>query len=210
MSANPGRPRIAAAAALLLPALAITFLAAGESTLWADRSITIWVQDHLPAWLEPATDFTNWFGRFHLVAPFVVVFATALAFVRRPAEALLALSSLTAWPLNNLLKRAVRSPRPEDLQVVEVSGWGFPSGHVMGLTVVAIVLVYIVLRGRARPAWRPAVGTAIIAFSFIVGLGRVHVGAHWPSDVLGAWLWSGILSLLLIMLYERRSKALSY
>jgi len=96
--------------------------------------------------------------------------------------------------LDNLLKVLIRSPRPlADLgvRVEEVRNtYGFPSGHVYG-----DVLVYGVLAVTA-PVWvhpRLVVPVRAVCLAVIVlsGPARVVVGAHWPSDALGGYLWGG-------------------
>ncbi len=96
--------------------------------------------------------------------------------------------------LDNLVKMLVRSPRPlADLgvRVEEVRNtYGFPSGHVYG-----DVLVYGVLAVTAT-AWvhpRLVVPVRAVCIAIIVlsGPARIAVGAHWPSDTLGGYLWGG-------------------
>lgn len=84
------------------------------------------------------------------------------------------------------IKFAVGRPRPCDSlpAVHAIAGFGcdvefdpaFPSGHTSRAFAIAAFLAY-------RFRWR--VGAAATAFAVLVGLSRIYLGVHWPSDVLG-------------------------
>ena len=86
--------------------------------------------------------------------------------------------------LNYILKQALARPRPFELapgiNLIEESGYGLPSGHAQGAVVLWGLLA---LHGRRRWLWAPAV-----ALMLAVGLSRVYLGVHFPTDVLGGWL----------------------
>jgi undecaprenyl-diphosphatase len=118
------------------------------------------------------------------------------------SEALTAFAvALSLFPLNALLKAAVESPRPDAALGVWVDytrhTYGFPSGHVYN-----DVLFYGVLAIYA-PAWMggrlvPLARTLAIGIIVLAGWSRMVVGAHWPSDVLGGYLW-GLAALSLVI-----------
>ncbi len=193
--------------ALLAPALLLTFIAAGESALWGDRRATLFVQDHLPAWLEPLTSATNFLGHFEVMAVIALAAAVILTFIRGISEAGFVVLGLSGWLANVTLKNLAESPRPPlELAEVTASGFGFPSGHVMGTTVVLATLAYVLFR-HSSPRWQVAAGAAVALTAIITGLGRVHVGAHWPSDVLGAWLWAAVWFLAILTVWRIFSRS---
>jgi membrane-associated phospholipid phosphatase len=114
---------------------------------------------------------------------------------RSRSEALFALAAVVALVYgDNLLKDAVQSPRPLAALGVRIdefqSSYGFPSGHVYG-----DVLFYGAMAVFA-PLWVPqrlVLPVRALAFGIVLlaGPARVVVGAHWPSDVLGGYLWGG-------------------
>ena len=67
--------------------------------------------------------------------------------------------------------------------IVPEHNYSFPSGHAMGSMTLACVLVLLAWRTRAR--W--AVLCAAAVFVVLVGMSRVYLGVHYPSDILAGW-----------------------
>lgn len=106
----------------------------------------------------------------------------------------IAVSGVTAWIAAKVIKRIVNRDRPAasipstELRIGAAdTGLGFPSGHVA----VATTLAAAMSRDRAL-----AVGAAWCAIPGIVGFSRVHVGAHYPLDVVGGWAAGVVVSRL--------------
>ena len=82
------------------------------------------------------------------------------------------------------LAQVVRRPRPpQEWWRAEPQGWSFPSRHTLQALLAAAVLLDELCPDR--PAVRFA---GVLAATTSVGAGRVRLGVHWPSDVLGAAL----------------------
>jgi membrane-associated phospholipid phosphatase len=88
-------------------------------------------------------------------------------------------------------------PRPLD-GFVAVHSNGFPSGHTAHAGSAALVGV-LLLWPRLDPAGRVVAVAVALGFAVFIGLTRVALLAHWPSDVLGGWL----LALALVPLVAR-------
>jgi undecaprenyl-diphosphatase len=84
---------------------------------------------------------------------------------------------ITAPLAEGLLKFAIGRARPEG------PAFGFPSGHATAAAAFCGAVLY--LAGALSPANRRLVRTVALAGMFLVGLARVILRAHWPSDVLG-------------------------
>jgi undecaprenyl-diphosphatase len=108
--------------------------------------------------------------------------------------------------LNSLLKIMSGRPRPDPALVNVIKIYNhdsFPSGHVVFFTEYfgfLFFLSYVLLRrGRLRRVLLILFGALI----FLIGVSRVYMGAHWPSDVLGAYLVGGVWLMLMIGIYRR-------
>ena len=177
-------------------ALALSWwVAARPAPLPGDVRLTHWVQSQ--EWFASAADAVNPLGSpahwpiLGAVTGAVIIVARARRLpVIPPCTALAAAAMLR--PLSQALKRLVESPRPDASFGVSVdhvrASYGFPSGHVF-----ADVLLYgamawaissVAGRRAARAAWATATLIVVLA-----GPARVYVGAHWPSDVVGGYLW---------------------
>ena len=150
-----------------------------------------------PAWLtQSAIDFSalGGFTLLWLFGAFAVVF---LAYVRRRAEAAwLAGSLVGASLINAALKMVLNRPRPEVVpHLAHVSNASFPSGHAM--IAAAVYLTLGIMLAEAQP--KLAARAWLVAFSgflvLAIGLSRLYLGVHWPSDVLAGWCFGAVWAL---------------
>jgi undecaprenyl-diphosphatase len=91
------------------------------------------------------------------------------------------------------LKLAVERPRP-DHAIAESSGFSFPSAHSATSVAVYATLTLLAARavnGRLRVAMAVAGGLVVVA----IGLTRIYLGAHYPTDVLAGWLTGAVIVL---------------
>lgn len=106
--------------------------------------------------------------------------------------------------LSVILKAAVSHPRPSDALIAAHEA-SFPSGHVLSGAVVYGLLASLILDSNARPRTR-AIGTTLLVLLVIgIGLSRLYLGVHWPSDLLGSLAIALVcLALLLFFLHFER------
>ncbi|MDX6381668.1 MAG: hypothetical protein QOI57_2692 [Rubrobacteraceae bacterium] len=110
--------------------------------------------------------------------------------------------------LVELFKYFFNRPRPPaSLQLVPEAGLGFPSGHAMAALVIGATALYVwSLRSPERwgGSWKAKVriGLIIVALVLLIGLGRVYMGAHYPSDVLAGWALGGVWASLCLTAAE--------
>jgi membrane-associated phospholipid phosphatase len=91
--------------------------------------------------------------------------------------------------LNEALKRAVHRDRPTyGAAYLHGHSFSFPSGHAMG-SIVAYGMLAYVLAHRAYPGRVPRWALYATAAAIVLGIGlsRVYLGVHYPSDVVGGW-----------------------
>lgn len=132
------------------------------------------------------------------IALFVAALAaTVLAVLRHWHGVLMvALSAATAQLTVQIIKHLVERPRPDaEDQLVHASGFSFPSGHAATSVAVYATLTILAIRAVDRGRHRVAIGFAGALLVSGIGLSRVFLGVHYPTDVLAGWLTGGLLVL---------------
>ena len=126
------------------------------------------------------------------VVPVDIALVLWLGFKRRLREGLFAGVAVIGSALLNLgAKHLFARQRPSLWEsIAPETTYSFPSGHAMGSMTLAWVLVLLAWRTR----WRVPVLVGALAFTLLVGLSRVYLGVHYPSDILAGWaaasLWT--------------------
>jgi undecaprenyl-diphosphatase len=105
--------------------------------------------------------------------------------------------------LAQVQKYAIMRFRPEDeIHLVPVSTPSFPSGHATSSMIVYLTLALVFASHRWK--WPAVVGAILL--SFCVGVSRVMLGVHWPTDVIGGWAFGLLWVILALPQAERLAK----
>lgn len=197
---------VVALAALLPLTLLLTMVSAGPGILPGDVSIALWLQAlPLPGAAEIAR-LGYWAGGAVVIVSVNVLLVVILWSWGRPRLAALWLLILLVRLLNPLLKLLLTSPRPtlDQVLVTEIAtGYGFPSGHVNSATLLYGGIIWLAEQVIARVWLRRLIQIVAALLIFSTAFGRVYTGAHWPSDVLGGFLW-GLTELALLAIIADR------
>jgi undecaprenyl-diphosphatase len=135
----------------------------------------------------------------------VVVVWLVVRLAARWTAVWLALAVTLGTLFQQALKALVDRPRPVWPDPVDSAHYSaFPSGHAMTATVVCGLLLWLLHRhGVGRAVWRTAVTVAVVSV-IGVGLTRVWLGVHWPTDVVGGWLLGATVVALAVWTHEHR------
>ena len=177
----------------------LVMLVAGGTGSRLDEAIYLLLYA-MPGIVAPARVATA-LGGWHILIPAALLGALYLALRRRRRDAFLLLAvalggRLLVW----LLKDIVARPRPGiEEHLVAVGSASFPSGHAANGLITWLALALLLPR-RARSA----LVAAALRLSARIGLSRVVLGVHWPSDVIGGWALGLAWTLGLIALTHRR------
>lgn len=128
-------------------------------------------------------------GSLQFVAVLAAALVIAFAVYRRYVDAAtVAVLTAGGGSLIGLLKIALHRPRPEAFTpLVLEKGFSFPSGHSMVAVSLYGFLAYLLLRQGKGGIFRWGAGILMLLIG-LVGLSRVYLGVHWPSDVLGGYV----------------------
>lgn len=193
----------------LLTAIAfavVAAFAAATDYFPADLWLAHRLQDVDAAPFSDALDWASRLAEMPLVA--VVSFGGALGLwlLAHRLGAIWLVAALVVSLSNSGVKVLVDRPRPAN-HLVEVSdnasGLSFPSGHVTAAVLVYGFIFY--LAGFLIPArpLRLLVQASCLVIIVLTALQRVHAGVHWPSDVLGAVVFGGLVLSFLIWSHHR-------
>jgi undecaprenyl-diphosphatase len=115
--------------------------------------------------------------------------------------------------LGRLLKELFARERPDPLPCLWVSSPSFPSGHAVLAAVVYLTLGILLARLEPRLLLKVYFLGVMMALAFLVGLSRVYLGVHYPTDVLAGWtlglVW-GLLCWLAARYLQRRGAVERY
>jgi undecaprenyl-diphosphatase len=142
-----------------------------------------------PRWMqESARDLTALGGVTTLSLVVVMAIAILILLGRRTQALVLGVAVVFAQALAELLKYLIHRPRPELVPQHDlVYSASFPSGHAMMTPVVYLTLAAIVAASHPRRAIKVLLLVGAAVLTVVVGLSRIYLGVHWPSDVLAGW-----------------------
>jgi undecaprenyl-diphosphatase len=168
-----------------------------------DAPTLLWLHSHESPLKNEVMLGLSWIGGTLGVIPGAIALAWLLAHNRRYRDALFVGAAMAGTVLFNLAaKAAFQRARPDLwLSLAPQKDYGFPSGHSMLSSAFAAIVV--VLIWRSRVSWTTKWLTVAIAvlFAASVGLSRMYLGVHYPSDVLAAWAasvgWVAVVNRLL-------------
>ena len=146
---------------------------------------------------ETARDFTSLGGTAVLA---LVTLATAgfLALDGKKHMALFTCASVAGgMVMSNLLKDVFQRPRPEIVpHIVYASNTSFPSGHSMLSAVTYLTLGALLARSHKQKALKAYFLVIAALLSLMVGVTRIYLGVHWPTDVLAGWTAGAVWAIL--------------
>jgi membrane-associated phospholipid phosphatase len=190
---------------IVLSIIALTLFVSHHPLTSFDTSLTREIQKIKHGNFDLLMQWVSYFGNVQ-VMPFGVLFASLVfVIVRRMREARFVLAVLIADLLNILVKLIIDRPRPtaeEALVSIQFTQSSFPSGHVVHYVVFFGFLLAVMIRDKKLP--RPAritVGVSSAVLILLVSVSRIYLGAHWATDVLGAYLFGMLYLGILLTFY---------
>jgi len=156
-----------------------------------------------PQWISSFWSWISWTG--DKIPRITIAIATILGLLalRRWHSALFIFGVLfSGIVLTVLLKYWIARPRPQLVPHLDyVSLQSFPSGHTLNSTLFYITLVWVIAPMLPPKIPRWPLFTLAIILSLAIGISRIALGVHWPSDVIASWViattWLSLCTLIL-------------
>lgn len=169
-----------------------------EAILLALRSPGDLKQPIGPAWLEAAMVDVTSLGGVPVLTMITVLVVLYLITSRRFGNAALVAGSIAGGAvLTTVLKIGFARPRPDLVDhLVSVQSLSFPSGHAMASAVTYLTLGALLARTERNRAVRGYVFAVAGFLTLLIGVSRVYLGVHYPTDVLAGWSLGAAWALL--------------
>jgi undecaprenyl-diphosphatase len=199
----------------LLMALAVSALIWGFASLWDavedqhtasfDRLILLAfrIPGHPnvlagPRWLQECARDVTALGGFTVLTLISLMAVAVLLMQRRKSSAVIfAVTVIAGEGLAELVKAIAGRPRPDIVTPFDlVYSSSFPSGHSTMAPVVYLTLAVILAAGEPRRDVRMLIFLIAGALVIAVGVSRVYLGVHWPTDVLAGWALGAAIALV--------------
>jgi membrane-associated phospholipid phosphatase len=150
-----------------------------------DRPFLLFMRDQATPFLDSVMLFFSRAGSVLVLGPIALLIMSILAHRRYWGKALFWLLATAGTVLLNIAAKHVFVRSRPDLwtSIAPETTYSFPSGHAMQS--MAFVAALVVLGWRYRWIWWAAIAGG--AFVLMVGLSRVYLGVHYPSDILAGW-----------------------
>ncbi|MGH7663997.1 MAG: phosphatase PAP2 family protein [Gemmatimonadaceae bacterium] len=177
-----------------------------------DVAVLTWMSRHQVPWLETAMLEVTMLGNGAPVAAVVCVAALFLWLNRhRYSASLLLVATAGGMILTGILKTYFDRPRPRVFEWgAEVLTMSFPSGHATSSAIVYGTVAYLAARLQKKRAARCLTLTAAGIVIALIGLSRMYLGVHYPSDVVAgitiglAWAAFCMATLEVLQILARR------
>lgn len=137
-------------------------------------------------YVTPIAKFiTNFGGAIYLIGIATILFIV----IKNKRIGIAIISNLVVVTiLNQLLKRILQRPRPEEFRIINESGYSFPSGHSMISMAFYGFLIYLIYKNVKNKYLKWSFVTVLGILIISIGISRIYLGVHYTSDVLAGFL----------------------
>ncbi|MFW7378897.1 MAG: phosphatase PAP2 family protein [Oligoflexus sp.] len=163
-----------------------------------------------PAWVEEAVRDITALGGTAVLLLFTLSVLGYLSLVKHyKAAVILITTALGGLAISSILKITFNRPRPDLVpHGSEILTASFPSGHSMLSTIIYLTLAAFISSTVSSNKVRAYIVSIALLFTLLIGMSRVYLGVHYPTDVLAGWLggltWALLCWIVVRYLIERK------
>ncbi|WP_028392361.1 phosphatase PAP2 family protein [Bacillus cihuensis] len=188
----------------------MAILISGKRIVQFDQKVISFVQGFETSLVTSIMKFFTFIGSMPVVLVIVLIALIILDKVlKHRTELVLFVVVIIGTPvLNQLLKFVFQRSRPDIHRLIEVGGYSFPSGHAMNAFAVYGIISFLLWRHIPTFLGRTTLIIISGIFIFMIGISRVYLGVHYPSDIIGGYFASSFwLAIAIWFFYRLKSKA---
>lgn len=137
-----------------------------------------------------------------VISFFVLIFLYTV--LRHRSELILFSIVMVGTPIINLLlKKFFHRARPELHRLIEIGGYSFPSGHAMNAFSFYAIIAFLLWRHIPNRLGRTALIIFSCLFILLIGISRIYLGVHYPSDILAGYFASCLWLTIAVWIFQR-------
>jgi membrane-associated phospholipid phosphatase len=177
-----------------------------------DQSIIDWIQALISPKLTIIMKFFTFLGSTKALLSLLVISVALMLWQKKKWESLFLVIALAGGELFNwLLKWIFHRNRPTIHRLIEETGYSFPSGHSMESFIFYGMLCMLFVLFLKSKVPKVIIIISTIVLIFMIGISRIYLGVHYPSDVIagfaagGAWLTICLMGLRVVLEYRGRN-----
>ncbi|RDW22316.1 phosphatase PAP2 family protein [Oceanobacillus arenosus] len=170
-----------------------------------DSTVIAFIQGFETSTLTSIMKFFTFIGSFS--AMLVIVLVTTLflyVVLKHRVEIILLWTVVFTTPiLNWILKQSFHRARPELHRLIDIGGYSFPSGHAMSAFAFYGILAFLLWRHIPNRSGRTILILFSSLFIILIGISRVYLGVHYPSDIIGGYFASGFWLTIIVWVFQK-------
>lgn len=146
--------------------------------------ISNWIKDPITILAKIITTI----GSAYVIIPVCIL--SIIYYRKRKESKYISLNLIIIFLSNQIIKRIVERPRPEQFRIVEETGYSFPSGHSMVSMAFYGLFIYFIYK-EVKNKYIKWISIILLSILIIlIGISRIYLGVHYASDVIAGFCLS--------------------
>ena len=184
---------------LLISFIFLTYLVVNDQTTNFDNAIYNFIFNRnniLDFYFINITKLAN-------TIPVICIVIVLLLLIQDKTRYILGIATITTVLSNQGIKHLIQRVRPEHIKLIKQGGYSYPSGHTMISIALYGFIIYYVLKHIENIYLKIILVILLTLLIISIGLSRIYLGVHYPTDVLGGYLLSIPILILVIKGVEK-------